>query len=100
MNLFDLNPEKRKSVKRVLLYPNITFQKDLEKDSYVVVLGNIIKEMNKKSFGKNIHWTIFSPEHINSLDFENTHQLMLPLPTYPNAMRLHFDQKRIIKGID
>ena len=83
---------------KVLVYPNITFQKDLEKDSYVVVLGNIIKEISK--IRNDIHWTIFSPEHINSLDFENTHQLMLPLPTYPNAMRLHFDQKRIIKGID
>ena len=28
---------------KILVYPNITFQKDLEKDSYVVVLGNIIK---------------------------------------------------------
>ena len=83
---------------KVLVYPNITFQKDLEKDSYVVVLGNIIKEISK--IRDDIHWTIFSPEHINSLDFENTHQLMLPLPTYPNAMRLHFDQKTIIRGID
>ena len=81
---------------KVLVYPNITFQKDLEKDSYVVVLGNIIKEINE--IRDDIHWTIFSPEHINSLDFDNTHQLMLPLPSYPNAMRLHFDQKRIIKG--
>ena len=83
---------------KVLVYPNITFQKDLEKDSYVVVLGNIIKEMN--NIRNDIHWTIFSPKHIDSLQFENTHQLMLPLPSYPNAMRLHFDQKKIIKGID
>ena len=32
---------------KILVYPNITFQKDLEKDSYVVELRNIIKEMNK-----------------------------------------------------
>ena len=83
---------------KVLVYPNITFQKDLEKDSYVVVLCNIIKEMNK--IRDDIHWTIFSPQHITSLDFENTKQLILPLPTYPNAMRLHFDQKRIIKELD
>ena len=31
---------------KVLVYPNITYMKDLEKDSYVVVLGNIIKELN------------------------------------------------------
>ena len=83
---------------KVLVYPNITFQKDLEKDSYVVVLCNIIREMNK--IRNDIHWTIFSPEHITSLDFENTKQLILPLPTYPNAMRLHFDQKKIIKALD
>ena len=83
---------------KILVYPNITFQKDLEKDSYVVVLGNIIKEMRKVR--DDIHWTILSPEHIGSLDFENTEQLILPLPSYPNAMRLHFDQKTIIKAIN
>ena len=31
----------------ILVYPNITYQKDLEKDSYVVVLGNIIRELIK-----------------------------------------------------
>ena len=83
---------------KILVYPNITFQKDLEKDSYVVVLGNIIRELNK--IRDDIHWTILSPQHIESLDLENTEQLILPLPSYPNAMRLHFDQKTIIKAID
>ena len=83
---------------KILVYPNITFQKDLEKDSYVVVLGNIIKEIRKVR--DDIHWTILSPKHIGSLDFENTNQLILPLPSYPNAMRLHFDQKTIIQAID
>ena len=32
---------------KILVYPNITYQKDLEKDSYVIVLGNIISELNK-----------------------------------------------------
>jgi len=32
---------------KVLVYPNITYMKDLEKDSYVVVLRNVIKELNK-----------------------------------------------------
>jgi glycosyltransferase involved in cell wall biosynthesis len=94
----DSNDSNKKYKYKVLVYPNITFQKDLEKDSYVVVLCNIIKEMNK--IRDDIHWTIFSPQHITSLDFENTKQLILPLPTYPNAMRLHFDQKRIIKALD
>ena len=101
MNIFQFTDTKDNDKEykyKILVYPNITFQKDLEKDSYVVVLGNIIKELNK--IRDDIHWTIFSPEYINSLDFENTKQLMLPLPTYPNAMRLHFDQKRIINEID
>ena len=93
----DINYDKKYKYK-IIVYPNITYQKDLEKDSYVVVLGNIIRELNK--LRDDIHWTIFSPEHISSLNFENTKQLILPLPTYPNAMRLHFDQKRIIKALD
>ena len=83
---------------KILVYPNITYQKDLEKDSYVVVLGNIIKELNR--IRNDIHWTIFSPTHIDSLSFKNTEQLILPLPSYPNAMRLHFDQKTIINAIN
>ena len=83
---------------KIFVYPNITYQKDLEKDSYVVVLSNIIKQLSK--IRDDIHWTILSPQHIHSLDFDNTHQLILPLPTYPNAMRLHFDQKIIINAIN
>ena len=44
---------------KILVYPNITFQKDLEKDSYVVVLHNVIKELN--DIRDDIHWTILSP---------------------------------------
>ena len=82
----------------ILVYPNITYQKDLEKDSYVVVLCNIISELNK--IRDDIHWTILSPRQIDSLDFDNTEQIILPLPSYPNAMRTHFDFKTIIREID
>ncbi len=82
----------------ILVYPNITYQKDLEKDSYVVVLCNIIKELNK--IRDDIYWTIISPRQIDSLDFDNTEQIILPLPSYPNAMRTHFDFKTIIREID
>ena len=79
---------------KILVYPNITYQKDLEKDSYVIVLGNIIRELNKVR--DDIHWTILSPGgEINSLSFENTTQLPIEFPPYPNAMRLHFNQKQI-----
>jgi len=69
----------------------------LEKDSYVVVLGNIIRELNK--IRGDIHWTILSPRQIDSLEFNNTEQIILPLPSYPNAMRTHFDFKTIMREI-
>ena len=46
MNLFNLDRQLNKTV-RVLLYPNITFQEDLEKDSYIQVIKNQIKLLNE-----------------------------------------------------
>ena len=88
MNLFDLDKDIRYAkTMRVLVYPNITFSKDLEKDSYVQVLKNMIGELQDK----DIFWTILSPEIIDSLVFDNTEQLIWEVPTYPPAMRSHFD---------
>ena len=102
MNLnkfIDVKDNDKEYKYKILVYPNITYQKDLEKDSYVVVLGNIIRELNKVR--DDLHWTIFSPGgEIKSLVFPNTSQLPIELPPYPNAMRLHFNQKQIIKQID
>jgi glycosyltransferase involved in cell wall biosynthesis len=96
---FSDSVDKSKEYKyKILVYPNITYQKDLEKDSYVVVLCNIIKELN--NIRNDLHWTILSPQLINSLNFENTEQIILPLPSYPNAMRTHFDFKTIMREID
>ena len=78
---------------RVLVYPNITWQKNLEQDSYVQVLKNMIRELR----GKDIFWTILSPKHIDGLDFDNTEQLIWELPTYPPAMRSHFDVVKFTK---
>ena len=83
---------------KVLVYPNITFMRDLEKDSYVVVLKNVIEELNKVR--DDIHWTILSPYDVKSLNFENTTQLPIELPSYPNAMRTHFNHKQLMKTID
>ena len=101
MNIFKFSDsiDNTKEYKyKILVYPNITYQKDLEKDSYVVVLCNIIRELNK--IRDDLHWTILSPKLINSLEFENTEQIILPLPSYPNAMRTHFDFKTIMREID
>ena len=103
MNIFNFTEQQdydKEYKYNILVYPNITYMRDLEKDSYVVVLRNVIKELNKTSLGKMIHWTILSPYEVKSLIFENTEQLPIELPSYPNAMRTHFNHKQLIKTID
>ena len=101
MNIFNFTKQKDDSKEykyKVLVYPNITYMKDLEKDSYVVVLRNVIKELNKVR--DDIHFTILSPYEVQSLVFPNTTQLPIELPSYPNAMRTHFNHKQLMKTID
>ena len=101
MNIFNFTKQKDNDKEykyKILVYPNITYMKDLEKDSYVVVLRNVIKELNKVR--DDIHWTILSPYEVKSLIFPNTTQLPIELPSYPNAMRTHFNHKQIMKTID
>ena len=96
MNIFDFTKESDSDKEypyKILVYPNITYMRDLEKDSYVVVLRNVIKELNKVR--DDIHWTIMSPGDIKSLTFENTTQIPINLPSYPNAMRCHFNYNEI-----
>ena len=96
MNIFDFTTDKDSDKEypyKILVYPNITYMRDLEKDSYVVVLRNVIKELNK--LRDDIHWTIMSPGDIKSLTFENTTQIPINLPSYPNAMRCHFNYNEI-----
>ena len=50
-NFIDIKDNDKEYKYKILVYPNITYQKDLEKDSYVVVLGNIIRELNKVTTG-------------------------------------------------
>ena len=57
---------------KILVYPNITYMQDLEKDSYVVVLRNVIKELNKVR--DDIHWTILSPTK-TSVFYDERNQL-------------------------
>ena len=81
MNIFDFTNDQdseREYNYKILVYPNITYMRDLEKDSYVVVLHNVIKELNK--IRDDIHWTILSPMDIKSLMFENTTQIPINLP--------------------
>jgi glycosyltransferase involved in cell wall biosynthesis len=76
---------------KVLVYPNITYAKDLEKDSFIVVLKNIIEYM--RTTQHSIHWTVLVPyktECLNTLK-DNVDQIIYELPTYPNTMRTHFN---------
>ena len=96
-NFIEYNQDKSYKYK-ILVYPNETFQKDLEKDSYVVVLRNVINELNKVR--DDIHWTILTSKHVKSLQFKNTEQLIISMPSYPNKMRTHFNADEILKAID
>ena len=96
-NFIEYNQDKSYKYK-ILVYPNETFQKDLEKDSYVVVLRNVINELNKVR--DDIHWTILTSKHVKSLQFKNTEQLIISMPSYPNKMRTHFNADEILKVID
>ena len=42
-----LSEQKFEKTVRILVYPNITFSKDLTKDSYVQVITTMIDELNK-----------------------------------------------------
>ena len=100
MNIFqftDVEDNDKEYKYKILVYPNITFLKDLEKDSYVVVLGNIIRELNK--IRDDLFFTIISPSHINSLDFDNTEQIIAPQISYPNSMRMAFPYKEVFAGL-
>ena len=100
MNIFNFTEQKDNDKEykyKVLVYPNITYMRDLEKDSYVVVLRNVIKELNKVR--DDIHWTILSPTEVKSLVFPNTTQLPINLPSYPNAMRRHFNHKELYENV-
>jgi len=100
MNIFqftDVEDSDKEYKYKILVYPNITFLKDLEKDSYVVVLGNIIRELNK--IRDDLFFTIISPSYINSLNFENTEQIIAPQVSYPNSMRMAFPFKEVFSNL-
>jgi hypothetical protein len=97
-DFFEFNNPDLECKYKILVWPNITYSDDLEKDSYVVVLSNVIRELNK--IHPKIFWTIITPKETKSLRFENTEQLIYDIPTYPNSMRIHFDFNEIMKLIN
>jgi len=78
-----------KSTYQVLCVPNITSQSNLDKDSYVLVLENVIKELNK--IRDDLFFHIPITKYTKRLDFDNTKQYIFKMPSFPNAMRTHYD---------
>jgi len=84
-----LNEEKLQKTTRILVYPNITFQEDLEKDSYIQVIKKQIKLLNESR--DDLWFYLVLTEPMESLTFDNVTQFYIDLPTYPPTMRSHFD---------
>ena len=101
MNLFDLEEKKVKSV-RILTYPNITFMKDLEKDSYIQVIKNQIKLLNV--IRDDLWFYLILPCPVPSLQFDNVTQWYIDFETYPQTMRSNFRvdviRKMLHNGLD
>jgi len=101
MNLFDLEEKNVKTV-RVLVYPNITFQEDLEKDSYIQVIKNQIKLLNE--IRDDLWFYMILPCPVPSLQFDNVTQWYIDFETYPQTMRSNFRvdviRKMLHNGLD
>ncbi len=89
MNLFEIGKEnKPQKTVRVLVYPNITFQEDLEKDSYIQVVKKQIKLLN--SIRDDLWFYMILPCPVASLNFPNVTQWFINFETYPPTMRSNF----------
>ena len=82
----------------VLVYPNITYARDLEKDSYIVLLGAILRRLAVTR--PDMEFTALVPETVQSLVLPNVEQVFWPQPTYPNTMRTNFDARRFLDIVD
>ena len=99
MSKFFTDPTASKEYKfRCLIYPNITFQKDFYKDSFYIIMSNILKHLTK--LRPDIHFTILTPEIMPGFQYESVEQVLFKWPTYPNEMRQHFDTFAIKKVTD
>lgn len=99
MNNFFSDIDEAKEYKyKCLVYPNITFQKDFTKDSYYIIMSNILKYLT--ALRGDIHFTVLTPEIMPGFQYENTEQVLYKQPTYPNEMRQHFDTYQLKKITD
>tara|TARA_Y100000593_G_scaffold94362_1_gene193065 strand:+ start:1969 stop:3309 length:1341 start_codon:yes stop_codon:yes gene_type:complete len=85
-------------MKNILVIPNITYKKDLSKDSFVYVMKNTINYLNK--IRQDLYFHIPLTSFSKQLDFDNVAQYPINLPSYPNSMRGHFVYEHWLKIID
>lgn len=97
-SFFETQWDEREYKHKILVWPNITYSEDLEKDSYVIVLSNIIRSLN--AVRDDIFWTIVTPGLVKLLQHENTEQIFYKFPTYPNSMRIHFNLDKVADILD
>lgn len=81
---------------KAIVWPNWTFQEDLNKDSFTIVFRNIIDSLREKK----IHWTILVPKKVSMLRDIDVEQIVYDTPSYPNSMRCDFQVKQILNIID
>lgn len=81
----------------VLCYPNITYQRNLQADSYVVAVGGMIRALNEVR--DDLEFTMLMPHPVPSLALPNVRQVTYPLPSYPNTMRAHFDTEAFLRAV-
>lgn len=87
MNLFE--PITSAKTIRILVYPNITFAKDLTKDSYNAYLALMMKALT--AVNPNLFFYVLTPETLEMFDAPNVQQCLYKLPTHAPVMRVHFD---------
>jgi len=98
-NFFSYNREtKLQKTIRILVYPNITYLKDLKKDSYVQVIKQQISVLNEMR--DDLWFYLILPESVEDLEFSNVTQLKAYFPSYIPAMRVHFDTRDIFKYLN
>lgn len=82
----------------VLVWPNITYGRNLEADSYVCDLRSLLPRITRAL--PDYRFTLALPAEVESLRMPGVSFAELPLPTYPNTMRTHFDARRALDIID
>ena len=87
--MLDVTPQTPRKMTRILVYPNITYAKDIAKDSFVQYLATVLAKLN--TLRDDLFFTIWMPEPVTALDFPNTKQVLWPMPSHAPAMRVHFD---------